>query len=198
MQEARDYIGWKSRQSAARRRNLREGLVQLKERQVRTDRGLAAIKARKRAEYEQRINAPEREDEHLTTPSASATIKALGLPHVSSRGDIEARRKRYEASEALKREKRRDVLHNLYVNAKDFIVSMDDLDAKIEEEFNKEFYKVNPEHGIWDEQGIPDTTSWLLSSSLKNPGTAADQGKSYTEVGERVQRVGRELTGGKL
>ena len=197
-QEAKELVEWKARQSAARRRNLREGLVQLKERQVGTDRDLAATRARKRAEYRRRINAPEREDERLTKPSILATVKALTAPSVSSKGDITARREQYEAAQARKMEMRQDALHNLYINAKDFIVSIEDLDAKVEEEFHKEFYTVNPEHGVWDEQGMPENTAWLLSSPNAKSKTAVDHGTGHTEISrERLQRVAEELTGGR-
>ena len=198
--ETKDVMEWKARQSAARRHNLCEGLVELKDRQARKERDLAAIRAHKRAVQERRTNAPEREDERLTNPSVLETMKSLGTPHTSSKGDIAKRRERYEALQARKREKRQDALHNLYVNAKDFMISMEDLNAKIEEEFHKEFYTINPEHGVWDEQGMPETTGWLLSSNNKNSKRAVgtNDGDYAAVSGERVQRVAEELTGGRL
>ncbi|MCJ1286019.1 hypothetical protein MMC26_005361 [Xylographa opegraphella] len=193
---------WRSRQAANRRQNLRDGLRQLHQRKVRSDRRMTARSEYKQAEHERRIHEPEREDERLTNPSIIQALKHKSSNRLQD-PDREARvakmKARFEAKEAAKVEERRNALHSLYMNARDFIVTEDALNAKVDEVFDHEWFRNYPDHSIWDKEGFPDTVQSMLSESTSSKRGNAQSTSGYIELTKRrVQRIAEELTGGKM
>ena len=197
---------WKSRQGASRRRNLRESLVELWARKVKSDRKRDKISAFKTAEHQRKIHEPEREDERLTNPSI---LNALTPGHSSILADpgreerIAMKKARFEAKEQEKMEERRYALHSLYMNARDFLVTEEALSAKVDEVFDEDWYKVNPERSIWDREGFPSTTQSITRTSLlRGQRSSLHPNKRRQLVAEvtheRAQRIAEELTGGKM
>ncbi|MCJ1414763.1 hypothetical protein MMC32_001091 [Xylographa parallela] len=193
---------WRSRQAANRRQNLREGLMQLHQRKVRSDRRMTARSAFKQAEHERRIHEPEREDERLTNPSIIQALKrdsANHLPDPDREARVTKMKARFEAKESAKAEERRNALHSLYMNARDFIVTEEALNAKVDEVFDHKWFRNYPEHSIWDKEGFPDTVQSMLSESNSSKRGNAQSTSGYIQLTKRrVQRIAEELTGGKM
>ena len=205
----KELADWKSRQAATRRSNLRESLVELRARKMRSDRRRDKISAFKTAEHQRKIHEPEREDERLTNPSilnalTPGSSNILIDPGREER--IAMKKARHEKKEQEKIEERRHLLHSLYMNARDFIVTEEAWNAKVDEVFDEDWYKVNPERSVWDREGFPNTTQSILKDSLQYehgsslPTNAANQRrKVIAEIThERAQRIAEELTGGKM
>ena len=127
----------------------------------------------------------------MTSPSLWSSAKAESLA---------TRRERYAALMAAREEEKRNKLHTLYVNAKDFIVTNEQLNLRIETEFEGDFWKENPGRGIWDKEGFPESTNYLLRGAAGKEGNAIDQAEEpSSKLGEeRVTRLAEELTGGKM
>lgn len=196
----------KARQSEARRRNLRESLVELDQRKAKTDQFLEARSRRKQIDRQIRLTEPEREDERLTSPSVmqSETPK---MHHILSDPNREARlaRKRENVirTEAMRQEERRDKLHTLYVNAGSFITTDKQLNSMIDKVFDdQDQFRSDQKPGLnmWN-LGLPETVSQLLSQANKDPRSqkamASAEGNSNI-TRERMNRIAEELTGGKM
>lgn len=196
---------WKSQQSAARRRNLREGLVELHQRKQQIDRSKAHRRARKQAESFQLANAPEREDERLTNPTVHTALLLSHrrlLPDPNRAQRLKKMRANVESMERKKLEERRLMLHTLYMNAHNFIVRPAQLDQAIDLAFDdpKQFLSDDLQgENIWH-MGPPETIQQLLRLSNRAWKSAAvdrfGRLKDLTE--RRLDSIGEELTGGKM
>ena len=211
------FTSYKARQSALRRQNLRQGLVELQDRQSRTRQSLLD-RARERQKRNITLrDAPEREDERLTSPtvlsSSSSSSKASdtdsqteihnGLPDPGRAARLALKRHNVNIIQSLRSEERRDMLHTLYVYAGDFITT----DAQLEESLTRAFddttqFKndIGPGMNIWN-LGPPETTRQLLERSGKRAEalkgvSAGDANMRVTK--ERIKRISEELTGGKM
>jgi len=200
-----DYIEWKQRMAATRRKNLREGLVELGHRKQKTDRAVAARSAYKKAEHERLIHAAERDDERLTNPSITAAMKQFqsgNVPDPDRPTRIAEKAARIQAKQAAKEEERRDALHTLYTRARDFITTESQLNATIDRVFVEHPEEFTNEGGsgdnIWN-RGPPETVQQMLNETNKTGNNAI---KHYTGFGDvtqkRVRRIAEELTGGKF
>ena len=163
---------------------------------------MAARSLFKQAEHERRIHEPEREDERLTNPSIIQALKRGStnhLPDPEREARVAKMKARFEAKEAVKAEERRNALHSLYMNARDFIVTEEALNAKVDEVFDHEWFRNYPEHSIWDKEGFPDTVQSMLSESSSGKRGNAQTTSGYIQLTkDRVQRIAEELTGGKM
>jgi len=187
---------WKSRQAAIRRQNLRESLVELHQRKVRADRRRAAISTAKQAEHERKIHEPEREDERLTNSSILNALIPGSHQHLPDPGReerIAQMKARFEAKEAAKQAERRNALHSLYMNARSFIVTEEELNKKVDEVFDDPWYQLNPEHSVWDKEGFPNSMQSMLLDTVKARSEAVNE---LTK--RRAKRLAEELTGGKM
>jgi hypothetical protein len=102
-------------------------------------------------------------------------------------------------------------LHSLYMNARNFITTEEQLLAEIEKKFlpggrNPEFRRSDfAETGdnIWV-KGVPSTVKDLISENTarapKNgqPPAPSDMKTKYRKDQERMKRIAEELTGGKI
>lgn len=101
---------------------------------------------------------------------------------------------RFEAKEAAKKDERRNALHSLYMNARSFIVTEEQLNKKVDEVFDDPWYQENPEHSIWDKEGFPNSAQSMVLDSVQ-----ARRGAVAREVmKQRAKRLAEELTGGKM
>ena len=199
------FITWKAQQAASRRRNLRESLVELRQRKEKIDKRVAARSARKITEHERLIAAPERDDERFTTPSILHSMRPsshgrLADPDRESR--LAAKKANVAAIEAAKQEERRNALHTLYMNAGAFIVTEEHLNRAIDEAFDDNTqFRNDSKNGlnIWN-TGFPETVQEMLNQANRTSGgKAVEQRQGYGPVTkERMKRIGEELTGGKM
>ena len=200
---AADYVAWKARSAATRRQNLREGLVELHHRKTVMDRRRRARSAFKRAESERAVSQPMREDERLTISSINPMMTPdclANIPDPNFKERIARKRKHVEDKERRKIEERRNALHSLYMNARDFIVTEAALNSKVDEVFDEEWFKTNEGRSIWDKEKHPqDTIRSLLRDANRSGAKAGLHNAGYTSITmNRVRRIGEELTGGKI
>ena len=200
-----EFVSWKARQSEARRRNLREGLIELNNRRQRQDRWLMARSKKSQAERNMLLDAPEREDERLTNPSvlqSEMPERHHALPDPDRGARLARKRQNVANMEAIREENRRNALHTLYVNAGNFITTGAKLDSTIDRVFDDQSQFNNDNTGgvnIWN-LGFPETVQQLLVKANRAPGKkamdAAEGNAGVTR--ERIRKVAEELTGGKM
>ena len=199
------FVTWKAQQAAARRRNLRESLVELRHRKERINRRLAVRSASKIAEHERLIAEPDRDDERFTSPSILDSMrpsKRAFLPDPNRAARIASKRANLAAQEAAKQEERRNALHTLYMNAGNFIVTEEHLNTVVDQAFddNRQFEN-DSKNGlnIWN-KGYPETVQEMLDQANRaSGGKAIERNQGFGPVTkERMKRIGEELTGGKM
>ncbi|KAI9831114.1 MAG: hypothetical protein M1819_005202 [Sarea resinae] len=197
---------WKQQMAATRRRNLREGLVELHHRKKQMDRAMAGRSAYRRAEHERLVHAPEREDERLTRPTVTEAMKQFNtgiVPDPDREARIAQKLERYRAMQEAKANERRDALHTLYTQAGSFITTQDQLNAAIEKTFVD-----NPEEfgndigvggeNIWN-RGPPETVQQMLSEANKSGNNALRHHTGSADLTQkRIKKIAEELTGGKV
>ena len=203
---AAGFVSWKARQAEARRRNLRESLMELKERKQKTDQYLMARSKRRSEERERLLAAPEPEDERLTNPSvlqSEQPTRHRNLPDPDRKARLARKRQNVAEMQAMSQEERRTKLHNLYVNAGSFITTGEQLDATVDRVFdNQDQFTTDQRPGlnIWN-LGVPETVSDLLSKANKDPRSqkAMESAEGNAKITrERMRRISEELTGGKM
>lgn len=199
---------WKVKIHEQRKRNLREGLKELKLRKERTTRRLHDHQARKYAERDELLSRPEREDERLTNPSHNLDLAALykgPAPNPSGPLRLAQSRANQAQHSATRQAARLDSLHTLYSHARTFIVNPKQLDDAVEEAFGtNESPKVfNGEmdegHSVWS-LGKPQSVQNMLDRANRAKSARAMDGASgYVDVSnERVRRIAEALTGGRM
>ncbi len=203
--EAAEFIAWKERMAATRRRNLRHGLVELHHRKERIDRQVAGRSATKRAEHERLVRREKREDELLTEPTIPSLMKQFQkgtVPDPDRLARIEQKRAVVEAKRLEKETQRRDALHTLYMNAGNFITTEEQLQTVIDQAFAHNPAWHNPaipdELSVWS-MGPPDTVQVTLNKANRTGIKAMDYNKGYAKLtGDRVRKIAEELTGGRM
>lgn len=201
------YIVYKAKQATARRRNLREGLVELHNRKQMMDHKMATRSAAKQAHNQKLLYAPPRDDERFTATSVLQAMQASahsGLPDPDREVRIAAMRQRTQAKAAEKREDRRNMLHTLYMNARSFITTPAELNKLVDKVFdddNEQFKNSsNDGENIWN-LGFPETVEVLLSHQNTDSPDAkvVNRTEGYGPITKkRLNRIGEELTGGKM
>ena len=207
----------------ARRQNLREGVKSLRERKTRTDAIVGERMARKQTERDELILMPEREDERLTTASTGLDVQKLlhgPLEDPTRDARLAHKARNLTLHTAAKRANRLDSLHTLYMNARHFIVTPQQLDNAIDAEFG------TPEHprefivgtstsnyagedtGRWSSEvtsmwayGKPSTVQDMLDNASRGEKkkTAMDTAMNKESIVQgRVRRIAEKLTGGKM
>ncbi|KAI1393016.1 uncharacterized protein F4822DRAFT_392848 [Hypoxylon trugodes] len=198
---------WKRKMAHTRRDNMREGVRALYARKKlfdsrRTEKQVAKLESHRAA-----ATAPEREDERLTRASVNAgTLQTKVLPDPLRFERAEASKERSESIAARKSEARRDAIQELYMRARSFIVSENDLEAEVNRLFAPDYWKkmgmtasgfdVN---NIWDLSGRPPTVADMLNEVSRTSSTVLKNLESEkTKTLKRQKEVAEELTGGKL
>jgi len=198
---ADESVAFKRRMAASRRANLREGLAELHRRKVRQERAVEFRSAAKREDREERVRAPQRDDELFTNPTIKSAVRALQtgfIPDPEREAIITEKAARVEALEAIKSEQRKDALQTLYMNARSFITTEEQLDTEIEKIFIP-YPQVAGMDSIWDALAPPPTVQDMLSVVNHSQSTAMGyyQGPAAL-TGKRMKRIAEELTGGKM
>lgn len=201
---ANDYVAWKRRMAASRRENLRTGLVNLSYRKAAREVGVAHGSRERIREREKALYAPQREDDRLTATTVIKAVSALqtgaSVPDPNREARVAASKARVEANFAARELQRRDALHTLYMHARDFIVTEQQLDDEVERiftdtPFGKDDYRSN----IWDAQGSPITVGTML---FEVNGTQKEAMKYHrggaAKTSQRMKKISEELTGGRM
>lgn len=180
--------------------------MELGERKQKTDRRNAIIRAQNMRIRNKLLYARERNDVYLTSPSVLSSqqpIRHRGLPDPTRSTRLATSKQNVADMAAMREEVRRNALHNLYVNAGDFIMTDKQLDGVIEKAFddNSQFRSDSSEGvNIWN-LGYPETVQELLQKASKSGEklTALDSAEGNEIITrERMRRIGEELTGGKM
>ncbi|RDL31095.1 Uncharacterized protein BP5553_09884 [Venustampulla echinocandica] len=199
---ANDYVAWKREMAEMRRKNLREGLVALRARKTRQDQRVAHRSLTKSREREARLHAPQREDERLTSPTITEAMRTLQVgpvPDPYRKVRVAKKAARVAANEAAREDARKNALHTLYMNARSFITTEEQLDAKIEEIFVKFPFQGSSSNNIWDAKGPPPTVRNMLSTINHSQKRVIDYHSGPAVItGERIKKIAEELTGGKM
>lgn len=199
---------WKRKMSEARRRNLREGLKGLRARTVSKQKRTEEWERRDALERAELRSRPEREDERLTSPSHGLDLEKLlhgPLEDPTREERLKQKERNLTLHTAAQRAERLDHLHTLYMNARTFIVTPEQLDAVIEEEFNKDFtrlagtYAHGETNSMWA-YGAPMTLQAMLNREHRGGGRFAYDGSDMkAEISrKRIRRIAEKLTGGKM
>ena len=173
---------------------------------------LVAIRSeQKRIERERLISQAERVDERLTNssvPQAMKPGKALKINEADAEARYEKKMSHLERQRREKAEERRESLHTLYMNARSFITTDEQLDAEIEKAFPK---GSNPEFAtdtklgdnIWN-VGSPATITDLLDAGASrvrkdfSKAGLTETDRKFAVDQERMKRIAEELSGGKM
>ena len=190
---------WKQRIAEKRRRNLWEGLRELHGRKQRTDRWMTELSRQKQTRRGRILQQRPREDEWLTSPSiaqAMQPVRAPVLPDPDREERLARSRVLVQAKEAEKRAERRDALHTLYMNARDFITTEKQLEAEIQRVFpdgDNPAWRNDQQSGenIWN-LGIPPTIQTIVNDRRKT------EPARWEMIQGRVKKLVEEITGGKL
>jgi hypothetical protein len=171
----------------ARHRNLREGLTELKERKEARLKRRAEILSERNAAREEALTKPDREDVRLTLPSVLKVLQGKAEVADPRREDrLAEKRANWVKKEERRRAERAALLHELYIDASEFIVTETQLDAVIEAKFSE----LSGPHEFLT-RILPPTVTELLAQKSRTTGGVAS---GMTESGA-VGEVGAALTG---
>jgi hypothetical protein len=201
-----EYQLYKQRLADTRRANLQEGVKQLHARKVETEAKFQQKLEKSYADKIARATAPPRETDLLTATSIQKGLRdflAGTLPPASKKANVPARRAAYTRRVGKVQAVRQQRLHDLYVNAREFLVEESQLDEAIEKCFGSEEKPVG-----WDVRGAAGLRSEGMDglSPWHGPmpegvGDMLQKLKGGEGVGlarERVRKVAETLTGGKM
>jgi hypothetical protein len=197
-----ERLAWKQRMAETRRRNLREGMTELMTRKIQSK--TQSLKKREYQDRERRRvrTAPERRDERLTNPSISKAIREALEKHVETPKES-MRSQQTRANKVIRQQtavvqRRMDQVHNLYLHARDFIVSEDQLHAEVEKVFGTDDAPVTwtgNQKSVWA-VGHPSSTRQMIGVEADKG--ASNQEKATNTMKERLQKIAGELTGGRI
>lgn len=195
------------RMAESRRENLETALKGLyRRKQKRVNAASAASKERLR-EHQQAATAPERWDDLVTRSSVLSSLKTSTTVELDpARYERAAQSKAATAAIARqKSEAKQDALMEMYINASDFIVTEEELNAELEKLFSDDFWKgqgksaVHDSESAWDIWGQPPTVQSMLDEMLRKQQRAIDfQQSEKDRTATRQQTIAEELTGGKM
>ncbi|TGO41737.1 hypothetical protein BHYA_0017g00470 [Botrytis hyacinthi] len=198
-----DYVAWKHRLATQRRESLKEALVHLHKRKLNQERIVAHKSYSKRMANEKRLRAPQREDERLMNPTITEAMSKLQVgfvPDPNRESELAQKALRVQIRAAEREEQRKNALHTLYMKARSFITTEEQLNAKIDEIFTNPFDKNAPyKRNIWEVHEKPPTVQDMLSGVNNSHKTAVGKYSHPAVItGTRMQHIAEELTGGKM
>ncbi|KAK6538738.1 hypothetical protein TWF694_010312 [Orbilia ellipsospora] len=131
------YISWRERMAESRRRNIRDGLLQLHAEKLHNDSIIAARSAKKQEIRRKLLAEEDPEIVKLTTPTIlSALRQKQPLTDPDREERLARKRENYIRAEEKKLLARRENLHELYIRAHEFTLTEAQLDALINAKFN--------------------------------------------------------------
>ncbi|PWW71898.1 hypothetical protein C7212DRAFT_366848 [Tuber magnatum] len=184
-EEAKSYIEWKNKMSSMRHRNLREGLSELRKRAMQTAQRRKEALEKRNKERDELLNTAMREDVRLTLPSVLSTLRSKDITVMSRMTPerVEEKTQLRLAKEQKRKEEKLEMLHELYLNAREFLLTEKDLDEAIERTFK-------PQNALV--KRYPPTMEDMLRT-IDNTGASFE-----VENDPRLIEVAGTLTGGKL
>jgi len=209
METMSDLKKYKTRMTEVRKKNLREGLNELYKRKEVMSRRIAQRSENKQQERERLIGQAEREDARLTnvsTPMAMLDGIATKASKEHTIAVLQQKERNVEKHTTKKREERRDALHTLYMNARSFITTEEQLLAEIDKEFSPSKWSSKysgildgKERNIWFE-GEPQTVAEMLLVHGARPrkDSLNDISRKVEKDQERMKRIAETLSGGKM
>lgn len=183
-------VKWKRDMAESRKKNFREGILELAARHRDHEKKRKEVSERRMREREEKLAAKEKDDVRLTLPTVLSSIKET-YPIQDPRREqrIAAAKKKLEKLEARKKLEQQELVHDLYVNARDFIVTEEHLDRVIGETFKES-------HTLYgNSANIPPSIMKRLQQKV-DPTPTDLAGAAYTSP--NVLSVAGALTGGKL
>ncbi|KAK8237792.1 hypothetical protein IWZ00DRAFT_221219 [Phyllosticta capitalensis] len=196
---------YKAKLANIRRRSLRVGIANLHRRKERSDSKWATRGATRQEAQRALLSAPEPLDEQLTKTSVIKAVRNLMRGPRGRRTDAEStaiKRWNAERRQMMKTAERNDQLHTLYMHARDFIVTEEQLASKIDQVFGTEDHPADfYGHGgsttfgrsIWAKDA-PKNVSQMIGlrnqTAIKTDATVATH--------HRILKIAEELTGGKI
>lgn len=207
---------WREKMAEARRRNLREGTLGLRDRRLKQDKREAAQRRRVVDDLLERRSRPQRDDERYTAADHGLDLKALfsgELPDPNRAERVAAMTANVNLAEAKKSNTRRDDLHTLYMHARSFIVTPEQLDTALDDAFGTPekpyIFAADRTYGTED-QALRTDSMWAYGSPMTvqdrldlanrvKPRTATDTASGYAVINkDRIRRIAEGLTGGKM
>ncbi len=203
---------YRHRMGETRKQYLREGLLDLHHRKQTYTKRIAFRSHQKQAERERLINQPKRIDERLTNatiPGSMRPMNVMQIPPGDKKAIYERKKANLERHKAEKEEERRDALHTLYMNARNFITTEEQLGAEIDKAFPADGKNLNFDSDVSEGSnlwniGAPPTIGDLLeagSQRVRQDFTKAgleNSAQKYRIDQERMKRIAEELSGGKM
>ncbi|KAI0011918.1 hypothetical protein F4779DRAFT_143280 [Xylariaceae sp. FL0662B] len=198
---------WKRRMAASRRANIRSGVRDLWARKQRFDRTRLARQTARLDANRAAAMAPERDDDVLTRSSISpGTLQTTVQLDPERFERALASRTRTAAIAHEKSEARRDAIQELYMKARSFIVSEDELQAEVDRLFSPDYWKNMgqsaagaPIFNIWDMEGRQVAVKDLMDDVSRSSSLVVKNIESErTRTLKRQKEVAEELTGGKM
>ncbi|KAL1959699.1 hypothetical protein VTO42DRAFT_1285 [Malbranchea cinnamomea] len=193
-----EYLKWKKKLASTRRKNLREGLLELYARKKETEKKIA-LTSKEKLNYRKKIlTQPMREDERLTrasTVTAMEMRKTPNLPDPNAEERLAKSMEKVAIKQLEKREERLNALHSLYTNARHFITNEKQLMEEIERVFPE------GENPAWTNDQQAGQNIWNLGpppTIEKMVARMHDEMAKYETVQKRTKKIAEELTGGKI
>ncbi|KAJ5090810.1 hypothetical protein N7532_009494 [Penicillium argentinense] len=187
------------RMADRRRSHLRESLSVLHQRK-RAAENTVFNRSKASQERRQRIlDQPEPEDERLTRPSVVAAMLAPNdtfLRDANRDQRLAFSKARLEAKQAEKQAQQQDDIHSLYMNARTFITTEEQLSAEIDRVFPDGLNDAwrndhQPGENVWN-LGTPQTVQSIVNETRKS------ETARWDVTQDRVKQLGEQITGGKL
>jgi len=211
-----EHARYKARMADLRRSHLRSGLSELQVRKTSLDKRTQLRSQMKRAESERLVHQAPREDERLTNASIPASMSPDIKHHFSPAEALalhEQKMQNVARAASQKVAERTDQLHTLYVNAKNFITSEEQLLEAVKREFAPDRFGHNNK-SMWDKRSDtgahnqrfskvgPEGIQDMLLGQGVSGGTTEPRGALRDALArndaERMKKIGEKLSGGKI
>jgi hypothetical protein len=202
-------LTWKKQMAARRRLMLRQGVNELMQRECFRE---ASVKKRKAQRAQTDIlaqTAPERLDEELTGQSVPLVIRELldgkGWCDAETPEETAKRKAQHDQRLEEKENRRASQVHELYMHAREFITTEEQLEAEIERAFGPDWRPVTwgNSKSIWG-IGKPMSTAEMLQVHDQGLGvirrdlvTVKDNAVDQRTL-QRYVKIAAELTGAKI
>ena len=210
-----DVNAYKERMAQMRRENLREGFQALARRYKRRTVASKEKYDRKAEERSALMGAPPSDPDRFTRISQTREI-VKPLQHTgqyttdpNTENRHVAKVARYEAQATRKASETQDALHTLYMRARDFIVTEEQLDKEIDAAFgtqeNPKIFQVDGSSGllapsVWA-RGDPPNLKQMMQATGQASGGALNERDVQARARlqeKRLRKVAERLTGGKM
>lgn len=203
---ADERLAYKDRMADLRRENLKAGLTELYERTIVTEDARETAKERATLAKLKAIETEPRQEDVWTLPSVSKTVRdALTRRYdrpVVTKKMRRAKKTAHEARLQAKEEEKKEYVHSLYLHAKDFITTQDQLHEEIEKAFGPDDRPVTwkRRNNVWA-LGTPKGTSELMGlmpEIVAEAPQSGDRERLNRLMQQRLMRIAGQLTGGKI